>query len=105
MTKRIDVHHHMLPGTYVEALKGQGHDISALPEWTPEFSLALMDGIGIDKSILSISSPETSDSELARALNQYCAGLKVVHPGRFGVFAILPFPDVEASIREVAGVS
>ena len=100
-TKVVDIHHHTLPDIYVEALKGLGHDISAWPEWTPESSLALMDSIGIDKSILSISSPGTSDPELARALNQYCAGLKAAHPGRFGTFAILPFPDVEASIREV----
>jgi predicted TIM-barrel fold metal-dependent hydrolase len=98
---RIDIHHHMLPDIYLEALKGRGHDISALPEWTPESSLALMDSMGIDKSILSVSSPGTSDPELARALNHYSAGLKAAYPGRFGAFAILPFPDLEASIREV----
>ena len=98
----IDIHHHMLPDFYIEALNARGYDVSDLPEWTPESSLALMDSLGIEKAILSVPSPGTSDPELARSLNEYAARLESAHRGRFGAFAVLPFPDVEASVREVA---
>jgi len=100
-TTNIDIHHHMLPTFYVEALAAAGHDVSDLPEWTPEGSLALMDALGIEKAILSVPSPGTSDPELARSLNEYAAELRDAYPGRFGAFAVVPFPDVEASISEV----
>jgi predicted TIM-barrel fold metal-dependent hydrolase len=91
----------MLPTFYVEALKASGHNTSALPEWTPEVSLELMDSMGMEKAILSVSSPGATDPELARSINEYGAQLINDYPGRFGAFACLPFPNVEASVCEV----
>ena len=57
---RLDVHHHMVPPFYAQALKKLGVDDAAgapLPDWTPEKSLALMDATGIAKAFLSISCP------------------------------------------------
>jgi len=96
-----DIHHHMLPAFYVEALTAQGHDRGTLPEWTPERSLELMDSMGIEKAILSVSSPGATDPKLARAINEYGAELVRDYPGRFGAFACLPFPDVATSVREI----
>jgi predicted TIM-barrel fold metal-dependent hydrolase len=56
--------------------------------------------------VLSISSPgvhfgdDRQAAEVARACNDYAAGLCTSHPGRFQFFAALPMPDVEGAIRE-----
>jgi predicted TIM-barrel fold metal-dependent hydrolase len=40
--------------------------------------------------------------EVARMCNEFQASLTRDHPSRFGAFALLPLPDVEASMREMA---
>lgn len=97
----IDIHHHMVPPFYAEALRARGVDTAGLPSWTPEASLELMGSLGIDTAILSVSAPGALDAEMARAINDYGASLVQKHPGRFGAFASLPFPDVAASVREI----
>ena len=39
---------------------------------------------------------------MARDLNDYGARMVSDHKGRFGLFAVLPLPDVEASLKEIA---
>ena len=81
----------------------------AVPEWSPEAHLALMEQLNIQKSILSISSPGThlihNNASLAatvtRDCNAYAADLKKRHPDRFGYFASLPIPDVDLCLREI----
>ena len=108
---RIDVHHHILPPNYVRIV---GDDrIGPLlvsgktPVWTPQHSIEAMDRNGIEKSITSISSPglwfgdiETT-RRLTRECNDYATRMRHDHPGRFGVFASLPLPDVEGSLHEI----
>ncbi|TKA67761.1 hypothetical protein B0A55_08437 [Friedmanniomyces simplex] len=82
----------------------------ALPDWSPEQHLELMDKLNIRKSILSISSPGThlvaGDDELAakvtRECNTYAADLKKKMPDRFGYFASLPIPNVDLCLQEIA---
>ena len=40
--------------------------------------------------------------KLARDCNDYAAAMRLDHPGRFGVFASLPLPDIDGSLREIA---
>ena len=104
---RVDVHAHYLPGFYREALREHGLDqpdgFPYIPEWSAQEHVAFMDRLGIERSLLSVSSPGVrfGDVDLARAVNE--AGRKAVvdHPGRFGLLASLPLPDVDAPSREI----
>jgi aminocarboxymuconate-semialdehyde decarboxylase len=57
---------------------------------------------GIAEGILSLSSvPRIADPvRVARACNEAAATLRQQHPGRFGAFASLPLPDIDASLAE-----
>ncbi len=101
---RIDIHHHLFPPEYRTGIGSLG---AALPVWTPAQSLAEMDKGGIATAVLSLSSPGVSlgdvaqGRKLARIVNEYGASMVRDHPGRFGLFATLPLPDVEGSLREM----
>ena len=77
------------------------------PEWTPAHSIAAMDRNGIATAVTSMSAPGlwfgNSDTtvQLARHCNEYAADLRRDHPGRFGMFASLPLPNIAASLREI----
>lgn len=104
----IDVHHHMVPPGYLEALERAGVNTVGFPSWSPDQSLAMMDRLGIGKAMLSLSSPGVwlgDDAEaraLARSCNAYAASLVKQHPDRFGALAALPFPDLEGALDELA---
>ncbi|NEB03508.1 amidohydrolase family protein [Streptomyces sp. SID13726] len=108
--RRIDVHQHLVPGLYRDALAKSGIADAggrALPDWSPEAALELMDLLGTETAILSVSTPGTAfltdpaeAADLARRLNDFSADLALSHPDRFGWFATLPLPDVEAAAEE-----
>ena len=103
--RRIDVHHHILPPDYLAEISGRRTGAEA--RWTPESSLEDMDKSGIAKSVLSLIQPgvwlgEASQGRrLARSTNDYGARLVTDHPGRFGLFATIPLPDTEGSLKEI----
>jgi 6-methylsalicylate decarboxylase len=111
---RIDVHHHFVPQVYKDALIALG---SACPEpgyqpplqnWSEQRSLDQMDQAGIATSMISVTTPgiHFGDDAAARKLARQCndAGAKMVadRPQRFGLFAALPLPDIDASLAEIA---
>jgi hypothetical protein len=111
MTNRIDVHSHFLPPDYLAALSEAGiRDVDGypLPEWSVEAALEAMDRNGVRSSILPISSPGLSfvagdtARELARSTNENPRALIEARRDRFGAFALLPLPDVDASLREIS---
>ena len=101
---RIDVHHHMFPPAY---RAGLGDRAAGLPVWSPAQSIEEMDKGGIATSVLSLSSPGVwfgnvdESRRLARIVNDYGATTARDHPRRFGLFAALPLPDIDGSLREV----
>jgi predicted TIM-barrel fold metal-dependent hydrolase len=107
---RIDVHHHILPQLYVEALAKLGHTGGGgmpFPAWDPQSTLAMMDRQGVATAVTSISSPgvhfgdPNAARELARRCNELSAKLVADHPTRFGAFAVLPLPDVKGALLEL----
>lgn len=109
---RIDVHSHFLPPFYRTALSANGHSnpdgMPAIPSWSKDAHIEMMSTANVTKSILSISSPGvhiTSNASLTRSLtrecNAYAAKLKTDDPERFGFWAALPLPDVDASLEEI----
>ncbi|WP_433680244.1 amidohydrolase family protein [Nocardia sp. CA-119907] len=108
-TYRIDLHAHFLPPDYRAALLEHGHLTIGgypTPDWSPEQALAFMDYYGIQAQALSVSDPGVSflsgkeATDMARYCNTYAAQLFRTHPTRFGAFAVLPMPDLVASIAE-----
>jgi predicted TIM-barrel fold metal-dependent hydrolase len=106
----IDIHQHFLPPAYLDVLNERGIELGGgllVPTWDVESTLALMDRYGIEKALLSISEPGVyfgdarQAQNLARYCNEYAAELIRTHPGRFGAFATLPLPDVDAALREL----
>jgi 6-methylsalicylate decarboxylase len=105
--RRIDMHHHFAPPEWMAEVKGRPLLNAANLRWTAELSLADMDRGGVAASMLSITNPGIwfGDKEktrmLARACNEFGANLVRAHPTRFGLFATLPLPDVDASLKEI----
>jgi predicted TIM-barrel fold metal-dependent hydrolase len=110
---RIDVHHHILPPPYMlrardRILEISDRDHSALVNWSPARAVEEMDRTGIATAITSLSLPGVwfggaeAARSLARACNEYAAQMMKDYPGRFGLFAAVPLPDTEGSLREIA---
>jgi predicted TIM-barrel fold metal-dependent hydrolase len=103
--RRIDVHHHLFPPSYSTAIAALG--LPPSPEWTPARSIEEMDRSGIAISLVSLSPPNVVFPDaplvrrLAREVNEYGTKMEMDYPGRFGLFAVLPLPEIEASLREV----
>ena len=103
---RIDIHHHLFPPNYRTTIASIG--AGNLAAWTAEQSLAEMDRGGIQTSVISVSPPgiwfgdAAQARNLARTINDYGAKMSQDSPGRFGLFAALPLPDIEGSLREIA---
>jgi predicted TIM-barrel fold metal-dependent hydrolase len=106
-TFRIDIHHHFTVPKLISEATAKGVNQPGLNDWTPQKSLDQMDKAGVATSIISISDPGVwfGDNAAARALarecNEFAAKVISEHPGRFGLFATLPLPDVDGSLREI----
>jgi predicted TIM-barrel fold metal-dependent hydrolase len=76
--------------------------------WSVTGVLDHMDKTGVATAILSMSpwGPHFKDvaqaRDLARACNDYAAQTSRDHPGRFGLFAAMPLPDVDGALKEIA---
>ena len=104
---RIDIHHHFAPPAWVTEVKGRPLLQAANTNWTPAQSVEDMDRGGVAAAVVSITNPglwfgDTAVTRrLARACNDYGAKLVLDHPKRFGLFAAMPLPDVDATLKEI----
>jgi predicted TIM-barrel fold metal-dependent hydrolase len=102
---RIDIHHHIAPPKYIEEMRALLQPPTLA--WTPARSIEDMDTAGVATAITSITTPgvwigdHDQGRRVARDCNDYAARMAADHPGRFGLFAALPLPDIEASLREI----
>ncbi len=104
---RIDVHHHHTPPPYVAAITARNIP-GPVRDWTPEKSIADMDKAGVATALTSITTPalrfldDAGARKLARECNEYTAKLVADSKGRFGMFAVMPMPFVDATLLEIA---
>ncbi|HGO6078947.1 2-hydroxy-1-naphthoic acid nonoxidative decarboxylase [Burkholderia cenocepacia] len=106
---RIDVHQHVVPPFWADALPAHGGDPSGWgsPTWSPESAIAFMDSLEIQTGVLSLTAPGVqgwngqAKRDMAHQVNEYVAGLVAQWPTRFGNFATLPLPDVDGTLAEI----
>ncbi|KAH7413732.1 hypothetical protein DE146DRAFT_601609 [Phaeosphaeria sp. MPI-PUGE-AT-0046c] len=113
LPRRIDVHSHFLPPFFRDALTSHGHThpdgMPAIPDWSTGRHLEMLQAANVSKAILSVSSPGThivpgNDSlgiQLTRDCNAYAADLTRQYPDKFGYWAALPLPNVDAALEEI----
>src|SRR5262249_58517556 len=95
---------------WVDALKKANRDSPPVVNWSPRKSLDDMDRAGIATAIVSPTTPQVNfldhdkdaAARVARASNEYTKKLMSDYPGRFGLFAMLPLPHIDASLEEIA---
>jgi len=103
----IDVHHHLFPPSIGDHLRGKMPDFM-LPG--AERSLAEMDAAGTASSVISypaaetLNLPEGTLAPMISKANEFAMSLVGKHRGRYGLFASLPLPHVDASLKEIAHV-
>jgi 6-methylsalicylate decarboxylase len=104
--QRIDVHHHLSPPPYIAELTARNIP-GPVRDWTPAKSIDDMDKAGVAIAITSVTTPavtfmdDAGARRLARESNEYAAKLMTEYPGRFGLFAVMPMPYVDATLREI----
>jgi len=110
---RIDVHQHFVSPAYLATLtaKNKVAPVPGLANWkgySPANAVAALDRVGVATAMVSVTAPgvwfgDVQEARtLARGLNEYAsASLVGAHTGRFGLFAVLPLPDVDGSLREI----
>ena len=112
--RRIDVHQHFTSPKYSELLTQKTNVpvatqvLNAFRNYTPARNIEEMDKAGVATAMLSPTAPATwfgNVEEARRAtrdLNEFAAAKMVgEYKGRFGLFAALPMPDVEGSLKEI----
>src|SRR5262245_53322747 len=100
---RIDIHHHFAPPRWLAEVTSKEFFNARTREWMPAKSIEDMDSVGVALAVVSITNPGLwfGDNEatrrLARECNDYAAKMIQDHPGRFGLFAAMPVPAVDAT--------
>src|SRR5688572_5027323 len=110
---RIDIHQHFTSPSFYATLNAK-NTISPVPglaawkDYSPARVVEGLDRVGTATAMVSVTAPGVwfgdapEARRYARELNEYAAARMVGdHKGRFGLFAVLPLPDVDGSLREI----
>ena len=111
--RTVDVHHHIYPPQYLSenvdriAKDIGGPSASRIQNWSPRSAVEKMDQAGVATAVNSMTSPGVwfEDGEAARTrarvCNEFGAQMMRDFPGRFGMFAAIPLPDADGSLKEI----
>ena len=105
--RRIDLHHHISPPTWLDAVKRAHLDFPPAVGWSPQKSIADMDQAEVATSVVAPTMPHVGflgreeAARIARESNEYVKKLMSDYEGRFGMFAMLPMPHVDESLKEI----
>ena len=103
---RIDVHHHLVSPRSIPIL-------SELGTLNPKLAANMNEGRALDamekggvttainSATTPVGLPRAERIAFARDNNEYLARLVADHPGRFGMFAALPLPHIDATLKEI----
>ena len=105
---KIDVHHHVAPDFWLSLPGGTKDEGRVFHGWSPAHAIEELDRDGVATAYASLTvaggrfgDPETT-RKLTRRCNEYMAQLRRDYPGRFGMFALLPMPDIDGTLAEIA---
>lgn len=108
--KIVNCHtHFVLPSYYNAVVEHHADKEDSFPmptSWSIEENLAFMDEVGVDISIMSLSTPHPfwgdvqESRNLCHTINTQIAAEVKKYPNRFKFMAALPIPDAEGSIEE-----
>jgi len=103
---RVDTHHHALPPAYRNWLIEKGLYKARPVNWSIPRTLAMMDEHRIQTAVLSVAPiglhlDAADQAPKAREVNEFAAEVVKERPDRFGFFATLPLPNVDAALEEI----
>jgi hypothetical protein len=114
---RIDVHSHVVPEIWKEAMISAGYPVKngtlyadgfPVPDWTLESHISNMNTLGVNFSALSVSAPGVffikeahKAKKLARSINLLLHSYTKIHPTRLGALCLLPLPFVDEAVEEL----
>src|SRR5262249_22020769 len=105
---RIDVHHHIAPPSWLAAMDAIRRSDFPLANWSVQKTIEDMDKGGVATAMTSPTTPQvtplgkTVAIRVARESNEFAKKMMSDHPGRFGVFATLPLPHIDESLKEIS---
>ena len=111
---RVDIHQHFVSPAFLATItaKNATMKIPGLAAWkdfSPARAVETLDRVGTETGMLSITAPGVwfgdpqEARRLAREMNEFAAARMVsAYKGRFGLFAVLPLPDVPGTLEEIA---
>lgn len=107
-TRRIDVHHHFANAELIKLMNDKRTaGFQTWAPYSPAKAIEDMEKGGVQASMVSITTPgiwfgaAEQTKRLARELNEYGAKMVSDFPGRFGLFAVLPFPNATNCMKEI----
>jgi 6-methylsalicylate decarboxylase len=105
---RIDAHAHVIPAAYVDAIPPPGGNLPKPPIVSADDLEAMMARYAIDRAVVSVGPPglffgdQGQANELGRLVNEQMAAVRDRDPQRFATLGMVPLPDLDAALAELA---